>query len=392
MNNSSTFYDIYSADLDADQVVTAHDILSRDEPFVLFIGGLFHLAGYGNGGGLRSFLDRVRRPAHDPDSSLPAYYIQERVETQWTRKLKHGNAFMTEGSIDPSSADLVDRLIIPDQLLDPNNTVSANAHAVARHLSNVTLIGYSFGTVINQQINHYARAKLENAGFSSELAELTLNSLMAVNAGPAGRFRDATQGMVQMTVVERDDMMTHELSDYAYPSINEDGLCVTADQIGTHTFIIPETGTPTVRAVIEKTGNNGEIDSKLVYESHEEEHGLLMYFNTSETYQFGNRTIHSYASQPTSEIIRSFNAAALSASLAAHEQGIIRDGKTVMNRIHGEMLSADSLRELALKFAAEEQAFIQGPAAGVKAEFKKSFWKKPDFMAESHIVKKRPSI
>jgi hypothetical protein len=203
-------------------------------------------------------------------------------------------------------------------------------------------------------MNWCARTTLRNSGLSDEQIEFVLSSLMAINVGPIGRFRDASFGFTQVTVVMRNDLMSGELSDIEYPSKNKTGS-VTYRRFGNHLLLIPELGSPTVKAFVQK---EGEDFRSIIYDYYEEEHNLFMYLNRTEQIRRSEYQMETFASVPTAELIRIFNLIAIQSATRAIMQMKPRTGGVLLADFQNMHLKVEALEGLAERFSEDERHFL----------------------------------
>lgn len=371
-------YDIFRVDDSANRTRMAPGALGEiSGPSVLFMGGLFHLAGYENGRALGTLLQGLARL---PDGrQADTYFIQELKETPWDEKIHDCFVFEKTGKPSASAHELARAVFTTlarlAALKEPSTREDALS-AIRTHFSLLTVIGYSYGTSLIRQIETVIRSDLRQAGLSEDEIGDAMDCLAVLDLGPTYTFPRGEPTAAHAVTVSRNDMMTRELSGFVYPAPNPDGHSVTAKVAGNSLIMVPETGTATSRAVIEKAGEK----PSLRYDVFEEAHSLLMYLNVAGSVHEADKTIRTFASLPTASLARKFCAMAVDASAESAKDKTQRSGHKLLAEFQARNLTPERLDELDRSFRTEDEYFLNEIACGAAPAVQKSFWKKPAFM------------
>lgn len=325
------------------------DILSSEKPVQVFLGGLFHLEGLTNGKALQGLL----RGLGGPEAEI--FYIQEETPTPWQEKIRANIAYEQSGAISPAARALARDILLPDAF--------KNQAQLQAHFSKISLVGYSAGTNLIRQMESVAAERLAAEGMD---VSATLSCLVSTELGPTYHLRPEEKGITRLVVAHRKDKMAAEIARFSYPPARDS--CVTAERTDHALLLVPETGTPTVRAVIADAAG-----TRLSYEEHEEAHALPMYLNVTEKLKNGDKEVSTYAALPTAVLTRAFNARAVEASAESLKTGKPRNGPALSRRFAEETLSPQRLAALAASFAEEERAFKK-IAGETPPAFQKSMW------------------
>lgn len=355
-------------------------------PIYFFIGGLFNLAGYANGDTFKCFLDKL---SSEGKEKAQAFYIQEKVPTEWDAKYYDIYLFGKEGKIPQASVELAHAVFLPADIMKRlSDSAGTPAFEEAlqdlrNHFSRLNLVGYSAGTAIIRQMEACAVNELEKSGLTDAQIESVVQCGVALDIGPAYTVPDTTKTLTHLVTVRRDDMMTNKMSGlldgYAFPE-RQQGKPLTAEVANNTLILVPEIGDGTVRSVSRDKADPSK--SRLHFEDHEERHSIFMYINQKETMDFGDKTSEIYSSLPTGKLVREFNAAALTASAAAVRKGVPRNGPALLKAFQRVSASPRRLCRLEKIFRREERYFRQHIAKGQKPEFVPSFWVPPAFVKE----------
>lgn len=371
-------YDILRVDDAANRTRMAQGALGElSGPVLFFMGGLFHLAGYENGRALGTLLQGL---AKLPDGrKADVFFIQEPQETSWEDKIRDCYVFEKTGQPSSAACDLAHAVFLTPARLTALKDPVARDDALAAlksHFSLLTLVGYSYGTSLIRQVETVIRSDLRQTGLSENEIGEAMDCLAVLDLGPTYTLAETGPSAAHAVTVSRNDMMTHELSGFVFPEPNPEGHSVTAQIAGNSLIIVPEEGTATSRALVEKTGEK----PSLRYDIYEEAHSLLMYLNVTDSVHESDKTIRTFASLPTASLARKFCALAVGASAESAETGTLRSGYKLLMEFQARNLSPDPLDELDRSFRAEDEYFLREIACGAAPAVQKSFWKRPAFM------------
>ena len=361
-------------------------LLSNDNsgPIFMFIGGLFNLAGYENGAPFKKMLDNL---SSEGNEKAQAFYIQEKTMSPWEEKVYDGYLFEKDGKASTAAVELAHAIFLPaDTMKKLSQTPGTPAFEDAltdlrNRFSRITLMGYSAGTAIIRQIEACVVGELEKTGLTDNEIKSVVQCGVALDVGPIYSVSDTRKTLTHFVTAHRDDMMTHKLGvfmgDFPFPDPSE-GAPVTAGEIGNSLILVPEIGSPTVRLVSQDAADPSA--PRVHYNRLEEAHDLLMYTNTRENLEIAGKTISTYSSLPTAQLVKEFKAKAINASAEAIAHAAPRNGPALLEDFQRVNLDPRRLQKLAKEFRREERYFEREVAHGKTPELKKSIWNPPPFL------------
>ena len=357
-------------------------------PIYLFVGGLFNLAGgEANGDLFKFFLNKL---STEGKNKAQGFYIQEKIPTSWEDKCYDIYLFGKEGKIPQASVELAHAVFLPSKIMKRLSPSSGTAdfegalQDLRNHFSRITLVGYSAGTAVIRQMEACAVTELENMGLTDAQIESVVQCGVAMDVGPAYSVPDTKKTLTHLVTVRRDDMMTGKMSEliggYDFPE-RHTGKPLTAEKKNNTIILVPEIGDGTTRSVSRDAEDPS--NSRVHFQDHEERHSIFMYINQKEIMELGEGKIMDvHPSLPTGKLVREFNAAAITASVEAVQNGVPRNGAALLTSFQRVNMSPRRLRRLEKIFRRDERYFKEHIAGGIKPEFVPTFWVAPAFVKE----------
>ena len=173
------------------ETVENYDVTETEKPVMIFLGGLLHLQDLDTAGGFHGFLHKLRGNA-DADIFFPT--DETIVDTDALES--YMNAYNHDG-VAPSNLaqDIYATFIKP--LIKEESVSLDNKDAIKQRVSNINLVGYSYGTSLAQQISEIMAKDLFSMTDSSienpavVVADIC-SSVKALNIGTVNRFKHIT--------------------------------------------------------------------------------------------------------------------------------------------------------------------------------------------------------
>lgn len=351
-------YSLFKRDGSSRLDASFDQIQLEQSPTIIFIGGLFHLAGKECGIGLSSLLSAIG------GSETSVYFLEEKKETPWQTKVLDAARFNATGRAN-SEATAFAKTMLNGKHGNGDLRDSANS------FSKITFLCYSHGTNLLCQIGNALQDRLRSMGAQDKEAQNILGSLVSINLGPTHQERMPNDGITRLIVAHRNDLMSKEIGQYDFPHANLRSLPITTCRDANTIVIVPEIGSPTEKAIIKRdTGRNTDLR----FIEHEEAHSLYMYTNICGTRALEDRTLVTFSSLPTSQHIWDFCRLSLHAASLSIKDGTPRVGKDLIKNYDERFLSSPALIEQGCLFQQEEERFTK-LAGSTRPVFNKSLWR-----------------
>ncbi|PZP56381.1 MAG: hypothetical protein DI586_03825 [Micavibrio aeruginosavorus] len=168
----------------SDTLLDSASILSGQNSFYLFLGGLLHVNNIENGKGLSGTLGQI---CERSGTDFPIYSLILNNEPNVSHTASQMYAYQNEELVTKEAAALVNELFLPDSLLDQVGNIKEGRRnqILAQHFRRFNLVGYSYGTSLIQQVEQILEDRFGLLGYDT----VALKEIAAVNIGPVAQPR-----------------------------------------------------------------------------------------------------------------------------------------------------------------------------------------------------------